>query len=400
MGFDVSRAVAEALQSRLPFVDRLLSYLYFGDAAVLEQSTWDESGRGVTIVGRRGPGRPGGILLAAPLPLAATLADLPAGSPDVTRGLALLSMAWALASLEESDLSEPVTLVAARPDPSGTALRSVLESGTVSARLALAATPASDEARAPDATVVALSLLLDLPVRPLRAPLRDVVSWVHPAPGDALAALRDLAARLDDGSGVPLALEPGPGVHLGPVDRLGLTVGLCEPGPPPPGWAEGGRPSRVGGSGSCRPRLDALLAAAEAAGRVAAGAWADAGRPVPTDLVRLVDLGASEPSGATLGVTLPAEATGDVPASLEAALQALPGVDARALPVGGRVQPSSCPVPLAPGTASCLVGLVPTVLALGPGPGDPQEPAARARAWGARYRDAVRNALAPAGRSR
>ena len=149
MGFDIIRAASEALASRLPFLDRLLSYLYFADLAVLEQSTWDDLGRGVTVLGRKGPQRPGaGVVLAAPLPRASSLAGLPPGSPDVVRAGTLLAMAWAVASLPE-ETRFPVTLVAARPDPLGNGLRWVLGGEPTPGVAAIAAAPTGPRAVSP-----------------------------------------------------------------------------------------------------------------------------------------------------------------------------------------------------------------------------------------------------------
>jgi hypothetical protein len=400
VGFDVSRAAAEAFQSRLPFVDRLLSYLYFADAAVLEQSTWDESGRGVTIVGRKGPAAPGGLLMAAALPRATTLAGLEPGHPDAVRGLALLSMAWALASLEEDRLREPVTLVAARPDPAGLTLRSVLESGTVTARAALAATPAGPRPRRAAAGVIGVELSLDLPVRPLKAPLRDVVTWVLRDPGmAALDALARLDATFADGEVVPLALGPGRGVHLGPAEGLAMTVGLRGDVQAPDGWSLSGRPTRVGGGGSCRQRLEALLGAARATADAAREAWTAAGLAAPREPVRLVDVGSGAASTALLTVAVPPGDPVDLASRLEAEGAGPGGVAARVVLAAGspgRPLPGDSP-DLPPGTAACLVDLVPEVLSLGPGAGDTSDPEAAAREWGLRYRDALRDLLIPGG---
>ena len=130
MGFDVARAALEAFQSRLPFLDRLLSYLYFADLDVLEESTWDEFGHGVTVLGRRGPDVAGrGVIVAAPLPRAGTLAGLPPDSPDCHRAGTLLALAWAVASLEDAELCAPVTLVAARRAALGAGAKVVWSSG-------------------------------------------------------------------------------------------------------------------------------------------------------------------------------------------------------------------------------------------------------------------------------
>lgn len=404
MGFDVARAASEALASRLPFLDRLVSYLYFADLVVLEQSTCDEFGRGVTVVGRKGPERPGdGVVLAAPLPRAESLLGLATGSADVTRAGTLLAMAWAVASLDEDRLARPVTLVAARPDPLGSGLRSVLDVPAGRDCTVIASAPTGPDATAPMCAVAVLSLAMPAPVRPLRAPLKDVVTLTLDR-CDAVPALAALAAAARSRSLEPLSIHPTSGVHMGPIEELHISVGLPRADfLPPGGWRVEERPVTVHSAGSCLDRVTALDAALATCGAEALEAWDRAGTTMPDEPVRLLDLGSADPSGALVALALPrVDGTHAFLEGLARRLSSLPDLHASVLHafVPG---PSDGPASRTPAfldTASCLVGHGAHLVALGPGPGAlADDPPARIRQWAERYLDVLRAALStPASR--
>lgn len=401
MGFDVARAALEAFASRLPFLDRLLSYLYFAELDVLEQSTWDEFGHGVTVLGRRGPDRPGhGVILAAPLPRATTLAGLSPDSADFGRAGTLLALAWAVASLEDADLRAPVTLVAARPDPLGTGLRSVLDVRFTAGQQVIAAAATGPSAATPGCAVVVLSIETRVPVHPLRAPLRDVVTLtsVGASGAGSMSALSALESTIRDRSLDPLELHPAPGIHLCEPDPIRLTVGLRTADfQAPTGWQVEAHPGSVGSTGSSLERVLALAATITLATAEVAHAWERAGLPTPGQAFRIVDHGSIDPATTLLALALPPTAV--TPPAMEALasrLSAVEGVRATVAQVlvPARSDDATAGAPGLLDTASCLLGHVPHVTALGPRPGAlSDDPPTRIREWGVRYRDALRAAL-------
>ena len=408
MGFDVARAALEAFQSRLPFLDRLLSYLYFADLDVLEESTWDEFGHGVTVLGRRGPDVAGrGVIVAAPLPRAGTLAGLAPDSPDCHRAGTLLALAWAVASLEDAELRAPVTLVAARPDPLGTGLRSVLNARITSGQTVIAAAPTGPSSVTPACAIVVLSIETRVPVQPLRAPLRDVVTLAaggasHPG---AVAALARLEAAFRDRSIEPLELHSAPGVHLAEPDVLRITVGLRTAAPDAPeGWHVVAHPGSVGGTGSLLDRFLALNSALARATSEVREAWDRTGRAAPADGLRIVDIGSVDPSTGLLALGLPAGAAS--PGALDGLASRISAVDGVRCSVVHAFVPEHADdgasgTATVLDTASCLLGHVSRVTALGPRPGDlSDDPPSRIREWGSLYRDALRSALDPSPRRR
>jgi hypothetical protein len=130
VGFDLTRAVADSLGGRTAVLDRLVSYLYFADISVVEQSTWDEHGSGVSVVGTKGGGTGPAVVLATPLPSPRGLDPARAGASwpvELARFVDLMAKTWALSEIPAEAAGRPVHLVAYRPDPVGRTLRDVLD---------------------------------------------------------------------------------------------------------------------------------------------------------------------------------------------------------------------------------------------------------------------------------
>ena len=132
MGFDLTRAVGDSFGGRTSVIDRLVSYLYFADLEVIEQSTWDELGAGASLIGAKGGGPGAGLVFASPLPRRRLLAgapDDPDWGVDLSRFLDLMARVWALSEVPSDRLRAPVRLVAYHSDVLAASLRSALESG-------------------------------------------------------------------------------------------------------------------------------------------------------------------------------------------------------------------------------------------------------------------------------
>jgi hypothetical protein len=130
VGFDLTRAVADSLGGRTAVLDRLVSYLYFADVSVVEQSTWDEHGSGVSVIGTKGGGTGPAVVLATPLPSSRVLDPARAGASwpvELARFVDLMAKTWALSEIPAGAAGRPVHLVAHRPDPVGRTLRDVLD---------------------------------------------------------------------------------------------------------------------------------------------------------------------------------------------------------------------------------------------------------------------------------
>lgn len=125
MGFDLARAITDSLSGHASVVDRLVTYLYFSEIAVLEQSTWDEYGSGVSVIGTKGERTGPSVVLATPLPSKRILNEKDPESPlDVVCLCDLMAKTWALS--EVTPTKKTVHLVAYRPDALGVTLREIL----------------------------------------------------------------------------------------------------------------------------------------------------------------------------------------------------------------------------------------------------------------------------------
>ena len=132
MGFDLTRAVGDSIGGRTTVLDRLVSYLYFADVEVMEQSTWDELGAGASLIGAKGDGPRPGLVLASPLPRRRMLAgspDDPGWGVDLSRFVDLMARVWALSEVTPDRLRAPIRLIAYHPDVLASSLRSALECG-------------------------------------------------------------------------------------------------------------------------------------------------------------------------------------------------------------------------------------------------------------------------------
>ncbi|NOZ02789.1 MAG: hypothetical protein GXP54_13000 [Deltaproteobacteria bacterium] len=155
MGFDITRAISETFGNRATLLDRILSYLYFADVRVIEQSTSDEYGSGVSILGSKGNGDPeAGLLLACPLPTlpylsrdAAEVVKEGGHELDLARYVDIMAKTWALSELDADSMNGPVALLAYRPDPLALSLRRMAEEGRCGASSALVFAPIGIEAR-------------------------------------------------------------------------------------------------------------------------------------------------------------------------------------------------------------------------------------------------------------
>jgi len=140
--FSLEQLVHEALAGSIPLVDRLRSYLYFAEAGMLEQSTWDRFGAGRSLVGVRGdPGSRPPVLLAAPLPEAGVV---PGSTAWRHRAVELLALVSLLADRDFPADGRPVVFAAWRPDPFAASLRALLASLGISPGVAFVGGPFPD----------------------------------------------------------------------------------------------------------------------------------------------------------------------------------------------------------------------------------------------------------------
>ncbi len=307
MAFDLQRALLEGLSSRIPFLDRLLSYCYFAEMSVLEVASHDARGRGVSLVGRVGPEGPEERVLVAPLPFQACRRGVLEDPQDQRRALHLVAATWAMASLQRSGRPGPgIALIALHPDLDGEALteltrerdllrprRFVILGGSVCS---------SPEVVAVDGLLVHVSA--PLPVRPLPRPLRDIQVWRCTAGNGLFAALEEVFSCYREDRIVPLLVQPRAGVLLEEPTDAEVTVGLTEDGIRPPGsWVHVDSPTHIGTQGSWGERFRAwsegFLALAEAARR----SWGD---QVPDGAIRVVGMASRDPVGIDVLLWVPA----------------------------------------------------------------------------------------------
>lgn len=250
VSFDIARAVSETFGSRTPLLDRVLSYLFFADVAVVEQSTADEWGSGVTLIGLKGRAEyETGLVLAGAIPTLAffpespqALAETQAHPRDLHRLVDLLARVFALSVLDPDTIHARLALVAYRPDPVAEALRDLPTSPLcVGMHWVLSGPVGLDPL--PRA---AIPLIVDVrlsggPTRGPRHRIRNVVavrartSRYDPLfPLQALSDLRDLQER---GDAEVLDLEPCLGSDLlAPAQVEAILGAIREPLPLPHPW--------------------------------------------------------------------------------------------------------------------------------------------------------------------
>ncbi|MBM4395556.1 MAG: hypothetical protein FJ087_07695 [Deltaproteobacteria bacterium] len=393
MGFDVTRAVVETLGSRTSVLDRIVSYMYFSDLSVVEQSTWDEFGSGESVLGSRPGGDGPGVVLCTALPQARNLpfpdpGATPAQALDLARLVDVLAQVKAVSELDPAALSGPVHLVAYRPDPIGASLRSVLESAGALGGTCLAFAPTgAAPVRVPHGLVVLHADVPSPPRRALRAPAREVVRVAVDGPGET--ALRLLASLPDAVPGCAvLDVHPAAGSDLAAVTGLEAVLALPDPAASlPPGVSEVGRPSTVAAPGAWTGALGSCLAAIERLRGAVDAAW---GAPAP-DAVRLLAIdGPASTVALTLAAALPAGA-GDRIESLAASIDAQ--VVHASVP-DGPAEPDVPPCDAGLGAALSVAGMFHARLAMGPEPAAAlADPGGSARALASSYLSAIREAL-------
>jgi len=132
MKFDVRKALSDTFSTQVSLLDRLVSYLYFSDLSVSEQTVLDQFGRGVSLVAQKNVEKSGKhILLATALPLSLRFPKSP--KEIVYRGGHYLDCARFIDIVAKvavcSDIAKhKVTFVAYRPDPTATCFREILAS--------------------------------------------------------------------------------------------------------------------------------------------------------------------------------------------------------------------------------------------------------------------------------
>lgn len=425
VGFDVSRAVLDTLGSRTPVLDRIVSYMYFSDLAVAEQSTWDDFGSGESVLGTRGDGPGPAVLLTTPLPWARNLASSGpdagvSAAVDSARIVDLLAKIWAVSELDPSDLTAPVHLVAYRPDPIASSLRSVIESASLAAGLCLAHAPVGSRPVEVRCGIAVLGVTIQASGRKgFRGPVREVVRARLEAPGPCPleSALRALASPPGSPGRAVLGLSTATGSDFAPPTSVEADLALDDPAALPSCAVVLGRPDTVASPGPWTAAIDGLLAVTDRVRDLAAKVWAAAGLSAPPDVVQLLALdGPASSLTGTLALALPPGAAPGVDAALAAAAGEAPlrgpGAEVHVIhlaipPGGGTAAVSGCTTgePGAGvggrglgvadlGAAMSLAGRFPRVLAMGPEPEATREdPGAAARALAKAYLETLRAVL-------
>lgn len=399
VGFDITRAISESFGSRSPLLDRVLSYLYFADVTVIEQSTCDDYGSGVSILGFKGnnPG-PGGMVLGCPLPTVGRLERDPAtltasgGHPlDLARFVDLMAKIWALSELEGASLPWPVSLVAYRPDPVSLSFLSLIGDGLVTGDKALVFSPTGHEPRPAKSGFALLSLSLSTRAgrRPGR-PVMDVASVrigapLNQAPGNGFVvqALRHLLGMTRDGLVELLDLAPVAGSDLASPGHLDVDLGLmAREVNLPDGWVVRD-PSRSSVRlGVWSVVLPAVVTVVDGLAATVNDTWTARDAPPPATPVRILSMdGSTDDAELLLAVPLP---PGDA-AETEALLKALnPQGPVGETQVCGRLVSLSSPVEgrstddgvdssaSLSGVAPWLTASIPGCREMGPVPGETQ----------------------------
>ena len=363
MAFDLHRALLEGLGSRIPFLDRLLSYCYFADMSVLEVASCDSGGRGVSLVGRMGAEGAEEVVLVSPLPSQASRRGILEDPLDRRRALRLLAATWALASLQDPERPSPgAGLIAVHPDPDGDALSGLArERDLLRPRRFLLL----DDAPRPGKVPVAMDGMIvrvaaPLPVQSIPRPLRDIQVWRwHPGPG-LFRALEEICSLHREGRIVPLLVHPRSGILLEEPPDAEVTVGLLDSGVvPPPAWRHVDSPMRIGTQGSWGGRVRAFAEGFSILSEAARRAW---GGSLPDGAIRVVGTVARNPVGIDLVIWVPA---GSLEKTREF-LEQSPPKEGSEISLGpGRsirtVSPASLPdLRFPPGMALCIPEGVPT----------------------------------------
>lgn len=276
--------------------------MYFADLAVAEQSTWDEYGSGVTLIGTKGDGvQDRGLLLAGPLPENRTLPALSAGdlsadqARDQARVVDLLARIWAISNLDATSLRQPIHLVAYRPDPVALGLRSVVESLGIGGGGCIGYAPVGTETLPAGSALFLLQVFFEAgPRRPPRRPARDIVTVIadrgagtEPAGGFLAATLRTLVERATHGAIEILDVHPAYGSDLASPGTVRFDLALHDPVIDlPPGWTVVGSPPSVERLGSWSTVLEGVRDRLDAIGAAVGRTWA--GRAEGPETVRLL----------------------------------------------------------------------------------------------------------------
>lgn len=320
VSFDISRAVIETFGSRTPFLDRVLSYLYFADVAVIEQSTADEWGSGETIIGLKGDAESAtGLVLAGSLPTLRTFPQSPSavldagGHPqDLVRLVDLLARVQALSVMDPDASGVRLVLLAYRPDPVASSLRD-FASSPISRRLDwLLSCPVGLEPRPIMSSVVLVEIQMSGGgFRTSGRRVRNVVSVCAKVsrydPAFPLRALRDLYMLSDSGHVEVLDLEPCLGSDLLAPSRIEAVLGvLRDPLALPGSWRVLPETRPAVRLGTWAQVLGALLDLTDALSCEVLAAWTRVGHHPSNHPVRLVALrGTSDDCQALLAADIP-----------------------------------------------------------------------------------------------
>ncbi len=355
VSFDVARAVTETFGSRTPLLDRVLSYLYFAEVAVIEQSTADAWGSGVTIIGLKGQteSRPR-LVLAGALPTLqvfpsshASLPEHGAHPRDLSRLVDLFARVHAISVVTPDACAGSIALVAYRPDPVATGLRDYPSSRET---VWLLSAPVGLQPRPVASEVLQLEVhIAGPPPRRPRARVRNVVSARAKThrydPDFPVQALWDLRRLVENGQAEVLDLEPCTGSDLLAPARVQAVLGVfSEPLALPEAWQVLPETRPTVRLGAWSVVIEALTRVAAALSEAIFATWKAAGLPPPEGPSRLVALrGPSDDCLACFVVEVPKQSTLEVREGLDALLARLkgpPGVHIT-LDIAGRALPEA-----------------------------------------------------------
>lgn len=227
--FHLESSVNDAIAGGSPLTDRLRSYLHFADAAIVEQSTWDEFGSGRSLLGLRA-----GTATRAPLVLAVPLPEDPtglAGPEDRGRAVHLLAATALFSDTVFPGDGRPVALAAWRPDPLAASLREILGPLGGPPSIAVVHSPEGPLPAPVTRGVVVVALESEIRGAPRLPRLHDIVSVV---PATSLArpgavpdsAFPSLLAAIARGDAIPLDLHLVPGTDFQAPRILSADLGL------------------------------------------------------------------------------------------------------------------------------------------------------------------------------
>ncbi len=320
MSFDVARAVTETFGSRTPLLDRILSYLYFADVTVVEQSTADAWGSGVTVIGLKGQAESGpGVVLAGALPtlrvFPASPRDIPeaGGHPrDLVRLVDLLARVFALSVVDPDALGARLALVAYRPDPVAEALQDLVGSPLFSGMDWLLSGAAGLQPTPPSSDVAVIEVRFSSgPLRGPRHRFRNVVSvrarTPRTDPAFPIRALQDLSDLVARGHADILDLEPCAGSDLLAPSRVDAVLGVIrEPLPLPEAWRTLAETRPIVRLGAWSDAIRTVLDLSRGLGSPVSAAWTATGSASPEPPVRLVAFcGACDVGSAFFAADLP-----------------------------------------------------------------------------------------------